>query len=121
MKTESPGARRPARNPDGTFRAATTENLSKTILDLAHRIEERGRERFAEKSKNLRVRVLDLFRNHYPHSNDETLLKVALATLRSSPPGEEVIFAEIRELNVGMIAGSERELVPCPIPEPEEK
>ena len=95
MKTESPGARRPARNPDGTFRAATTENLSKTILDL--------------------------FRNHYPHSNDETLLKVALATLRNSPPGEEVIFAEIRELNVGMIAGSERELVPCPIPEPEEK
>lgn len=123
MKTETKNIRRrPARNANGTFRADNTaENISKTILDLAQRIEQRGRERFIEKSENLRTRILDIFRSHYPHSNDETLVKLALASLLEIKPDQDVVLAEIRELNIGMVVASEREVVPCPISEPGEK
>lgn len=117
MKPQTTTPRRPARNADGTFRAAVPEKTRKIIFDLAHRIEQRGRERFAEKSENLRTRTLDVFRTSYPHSSDETLVKLAVASLLKTAPDEDVLLAEIRELNAGMIIASEREVVPCPIRE----
>ncbi len=127
MKTETskpktPVRKHPARGTDGKFapvqkeNSEMPENTRKIIIDLAEKIEQRGRERFMEKSENLRNRILDMLRMSYPNSCDDTLIKIGLATLLKIEADEDVIFAEIRELNTGIIA-RERDVLPCPIPE----
>lgn len=98
------------------FDAAEPEAESRErriIIDLAQRIEQRGRERYAVKSANIRKRMMEVMESGWPHSCDKTLVKMAILILSETKPGEEEIFAEIRELNSDIVP-SERPMVPCP-------
>lgn len=83
------------------------------IIDLAQRIEQRGRERFAVKSANIRKRLMEVMESGWPHSSDQTLMRMAIGILTNAEPGEEEIFSEIRELNSDIVP-SERPMMPCP-------
>ena len=108
--------RTPSRGADGKFTRNISNRQRKIIINLAEQIEKRSRERFEEKSLNLRKQILDTLRLNYPHSGDDVLLKIGLTALTQKDADEDVIFAEIRELNTGIIA-NENDIVTvtCPI------
>lgn len=85
----------------------------KIVQDLAEKIEQRGRERFAIKAGNIRKRLIDVMKSAWPNSAEQTLEDLAVKVLRKTPPGEREIFAEIRELNSEIIP-SECPLKPYP-------
>lgn len=83
------------------------------VRDLAKQIEQRGRECYEVKSRNIRARLMEVMKSGWPNSADVTLAQLAVKILLQEPPDEEAIFAEIRELNASIIP-SERPAPPYP-------
>lgn len=80
------------------------------VRDLAKQIEQRGRERYEVKSRNIRARMMEVMKSGWPNSADVTLVQLAVKILLQESPDEEAIFAEIRELNASIIPSE------CPAP-----
>lgn len=80
------------------------------VRDLAKQIEQRGRERYEVKARNIRARMMDVMKSGWPNSSDVTLAELAVKILLQEPPDEDAIFAEVRELNAAIIPSE------CPAP-----
>ena len=80
------------------------------VRDLAKQIEQRGRERYEVKARNIRARLLDVMKSGWPNSSDVTLAELAVKILLQEAPDEDAIFAEVRELNAAIIPSE------CPAP-----
>ncbi len=86
-------------------------NEKNVIHDLAQQIEKEARKRATAKAKTLREHMLSELRGVYPRTADENLRIIAQAILRKDTRiPEEMIFAEIRELNQQIVPAE------CPIP-----